>query len=72
MDAFTIAFDSEPAVAKAALPAISRAFDVPETKGATPVDFVLTLPPLSESKSEYRVNGLPFWKAQPYLAKLGE
>jgi FtsP/CotA-like multicopper oxidase with cupredoxin domain len=71
-DAFTIEFSRQPAVAKVALPAIAREFDVPQTKGATPIDFVLTLPPLSESKSEYRVNRVPFWKAQPYLATLGQ
>ena len=26
----------------------------------------------STDKSEFRVNGVPFWKAKPYLAKLGE
>jgi FtsP/CotA-like multicopper oxidase with cupredoxin domain len=33
---------------------------------------VLTLPPMENGKSEFRVNGVPFWKAKPFLAKLGE
>ena len=33
---------------------------------------VLTLPPMKNNKSEFQVNGVPFWKAKPYTAKLGE
>jgi FtsP/CotA-like multicopper oxidase with cupredoxin domain len=32
----------------------------------------LTLPPMQNNKSEFQVNGVPFWKAKPYTAKLGE
>ena len=46
--------------------------EVPTIDGATPVDVVLTLPPMQNNKSEFRVNGVPFWKAKPFLAKLGE
>jgi len=32
----------------------------------------LRLPRMRNNKSEFRVNGAPFWKAKPYTAKLGE
>lgn len=51
---------------------ISRALPMPSVDGATPVEFVLTLPPMQNNTSEFRVNGVPFWKAKPYVAKLGE
>ncbi len=51
---------------------ISRALPMPSVEGATPVEFVLTLPPMQNNTSEFRVNGVPFWKAKPYVAKLGE
>jgi FtsP/CotA-like multicopper oxidase with cupredoxin domain len=50
----------------------ARALAAPSTEGATPVDVVLTLPPMQNNKSEFRVNGAPFWKAKPLAAKLGE
>jgi FtsP/CotA-like multicopper oxidase with cupredoxin domain len=49
-----------------------RAMDVPTADGATPVEMVLTLPPMQNNKSEFRINGVPFWKAKPFLSKLGE
>ena len=51
---------------------VTRAIPAPSIEGATPVDVVLTLPPMKNNKSEFQVNGVPFWKAKPYLAKLGE
>ena len=34
---------------------------------------MLTLPPVGhDGQSEFRVNGVPFWKAKPYRARLGE
>ena len=27
---------------------------------------------MKDNKSEFLVNGLPFWKAKPFMAKLGE
>lgn len=51
---------------------ISRALPMPSVDGATPVEFVLTLPPMQNNTSEFRVNGVPFWKAKPYVAKFGE
>ena len=51
---------------------VSREIPLPKTDGATAVDVVLTLPPMQNNKSEFRVNGAPFWKAKPFVAKLGE
>jgi FtsP/CotA-like multicopper oxidase with cupredoxin domain len=72
-DLFTIEFSAEPALPKLALPAFSRSISPPRAASATPVEFVLTLPPQdANGNSEFRVNGVPYWKATPYLAKLGE
>jgi FtsP/CotA-like multicopper oxidase with cupredoxin domain len=69
----TIEFSDQPALTKAVLPSTTRAFAPPSAADATKVDVVLTLPPQDSSgQSEFRVNGVPFWKAKPYLAKLGE
>ena len=69
----TIAFSAEPALASHRLPVISRTIAPPTAAGATPVEIVLTLPPMDhKGHSEFRVNGLPFWKAKPYRASLGE
>jgi len=51
---------------------VSRDLPVPTVAGATPVAMVLTLPPMENGKSEFRINGVPFWKAKPFRAKLGE
>jgi FtsP/CotA-like multicopper oxidase with cupredoxin domain len=72
VDAFTIEFSSDPPIAKAALPSIGREIVPPPIAGATPLQLALQLPPVTEAKSEYRVNGVPFWKAKPYPAQVGE
>lgn len=42
-------------------------------EGATRVPVVLTLPPQgADGKSEFRVNGVPWWNAKPFHAELGE
>jgi FtsP/CotA-like multicopper oxidase with cupredoxin domain len=70
-DVLTIEFTKEtPIVAKPVT--ILRELPVPSIDGATPVNVVLTLPPMKDNKSEFQVNGVPFWKAKPYAAKLGE
>jgi FtsP/CotA-like multicopper oxidase with cupredoxin domain len=70
-DVLTIEFTKEaPIVAKPVT--ITRELPVPSIDGATPVNVVLTLPPMKDNKSEFQVNGVPFWKAKPYAAKLGE
>ena len=70
-EVLTIEFTNEPAVTATPV-TVTRSFDVPSTAGATPVDMILTLPPMQNNQSEFRINGVPFWKAKPFLAKLGE
>ena len=67
----TIEFTNDPPVTARPV-TVTRAMDVPSTDGATPVDMILTLPPMQNNKSEFRINGVPWWKAKPFLAKLGE
>ena len=70
-DVMTIEFTADkPVTEKPAT--VTRAMPAPSTAGATPVDVVLTLPPMQNNKSEFRVNGVPYWKAKPFTAKLGE
>jgi FtsP/CotA-like multicopper oxidase with cupredoxin domain len=70
-DVLTIEFTNEaPVTAKPV--AVSRPMAVPSTAGATPVEMVLTLPPMQNNKSEFRINGVPYWKAKPFRSKLGE
>lgn len=68
----TVALTNEPAVTKIDLPAVSRAITPPPLEGATPVPVVFTLPPQEAGHSEFRINGVPYWKAKPFQAKLGE
>jgi FtsP/CotA-like multicopper oxidase with cupredoxin domain len=68
----TIEFTNEPTLPKRALPATARTLTPPSGQ-PTSVDIVLTLPPQdANGKSEFRVNGVPYWKAKPYRAALGE
>ncbi|MCC7124287.1 MAG: multicopper oxidase family protein [Acidobacteria bacterium] len=70
---FTIKFTNEPTLPKKPLPTIARTLTPVPAAGATRVPVVLTLPPQGpDGKSEFRVNGVPFWEAKPFLAKLGE
>jgi FtsP/CotA-like multicopper oxidase with cupredoxin domain len=72
-DVMTIAFTDEPTLAAAKMPAVHRDIAAPSIEGATKVEILLTLPAAGpDGKSEFRVNGVPFWKAKPYLAKVGE
>jgi FtsP/CotA-like multicopper oxidase with cupredoxin domain len=66
-----IEFTKEPPVVAKPV-TVTRVLPVPSIEGATPVDILLTLPPMQNNKSEFQVNGVPFWKAKPYSAKLGE
>ena len=70
----TVALDDQPAITTPlVLPPTKREIVVPSAANAVPVDIVLTLPPVDgKGQSEFRVNGVPFWKARPYLAKLGQ
>lgn len=68
-----IEFSNDPPLETVKLPDVRRKLDVPTTEGATMVDLVLSLPPKnSEGNSEFQVNGVPFWKAKPFPAKVGE
>ncbi len=68
----TIALTNEPPAAARALPVVSRTIAPPGREGATSREFVLTLPPVdTKGHSEFRINGVPFWEAKPYLAQLG-
>ena len=71
-DIMTIAFTDDPPVTKYELPTISRTLTPPPLAGATPVPVVFTLPPQEAGHNEFRINGVPFWKAQPFKAKIGE
>ncbi len=72
-EVLTIEFSKEPALKRPPMPKVSRAITPPPIAGATPVDVVLTLPPAGpDGNSEFRVNGVPYWKAEPFLAKIGE
>ncbi len=66
-----IEFTKETPIAAAPV-TVTRAIEPPSVEGATPVDVLLTLPPMKNNKSEFQVNGAPFWKAKPFAAKLGE
>ena len=70
-DVMTLEFTNQAPVTAAPV-RVTRNIPIPSTAGATPVAVVLTLPPMENGKSEFRVNGVPFWKAKPFLAKLGE
>jgi FtsP/CotA-like multicopper oxidase with cupredoxin domain len=71
-DLLTVAFTAEPALPKPAPPKVTRTITPPPRLGATPVEMVLTLPPQEAGHSEFRINGVPYWKATPFTAALGE
>jgi FtsP/CotA-like multicopper oxidase with cupredoxin domain len=72
-DLFTIEFTDEPALPKRTLPTVARTITPPPGAGATPIDIVLTLPPQdANGQSEFHINGVPYWKAKPFRARLGE
>jgi len=56
----------------ATAPKVARRMPVSSADGATRVEFELTLPAMKNNKSEFQVNGAPFWKAKPYSGALGE
>jgi len=70
-DVLYVEFTNDPPVTAAPV-SVRGNVPLPIVAGATPVEMVLTLPPMENNKSEFRINGVPFWKAKPFLAKLGE
>jgi FtsP/CotA-like multicopper oxidase with cupredoxin domain len=72
-DVLTIAFSDQPTLPTPPLPATHRDIVPPALAGATQVKVELTLPPAGpDGKSEFHVNGVPFWKAKPFVARIGE
>ena len=71
-DLLAIEFTKQPPLPKQKIADTHRTMTPPSAEGATKVDITLTLPPVDNGHSEFRVNGVPYWKAKPYLAKLGE
>ena len=72
-DLFTIEFTGDPTLATPALPMVTRKITPPSGDRATPIKMVLTLPPADATgQSEFRINGVPYWKAKPFKAHLGE
>jgi len=70
---FTLAFTSDPAMTPPPPPAVSRVITPPSAAGATVVSLLLGLPPVDATgHSEFQINGLPYPKAKPYTAALGE
>ncbi len=65
-DVLTIAFSAEPPLPKPPLPAVARDAHRAAAGRRDPVSIVLTLPPQQDGKSEFHVNGVPFWKAKPF------
>lgn len=70
-EVLTIEFTGDAPIAAKPI-SVARAMAAPSIEGATRVDVVLTLPPMKNNKSEFQVNGVPFWKAKPFASKLGE
>lgn len=72
-DLLTIDFDKQAPLPASKPVDVRRAFTVPSLDGARRVDLLLTLPPMdARGQSEFLVNGVPFWKAKPLHAALGE
>lgn len=72
-DVVAIEFSKDPAVKPPPMPKVARAITPPDLKGATPVEMVLSLPPAGpDGNSEYQINGVPYWKATPFHAEVGE
>ena len=68
---FTLAFAGSP-YAGPDLPNTARAIDPLSQKGATHVEVEFTITQKTDKSFQYGVNGIPFWKAKPFLAEVGE
>jgi FtsP/CotA-like multicopper oxidase with cupredoxin domain len=72
-DLLTVALSEAAPLRAAPLAAVKRSIIPPPTAGATPVSMTFTLPPMdAKGHSEFRINDVPFWKAKPFQARLGE
>jgi len=70
-DVLSVEFTNQPPVVAPPV-RVSRSIAPATIEGATVVNVDLTLPPMQNGQSEFRVNGVPFWKAKPFVARLGE
>ena len=69
----TIRFADEPPYVGDPLPSTSRAIEPYDLEGATAIDLELTLQEDPYDRTfAYGINHVPFWKAKPILASLGE
>ena len=72
-DLIAITVSDLPALEASPLPKVERAIKPFSTVGATQVTLDLTLSQDPYDKSfEYGINGIPYWEAQPVLARLSE
>jgi FtsP/CotA-like multicopper oxidase with cupredoxin domain len=72
-DLFTIDFSADAPMTPVELPRVTRQITPPSASRATEIKMVLSLPPQDvKGQSEFRINGVPYWKAKPYRARLGE
>jgi FtsP/CotA-like multicopper oxidase with cupredoxin domain len=70
---FQIEFANLPARPATLLPKIQRSIEPLRTAGATPVKLNLDIIQRQRDRAfEYQINGMPFWKAKPIRAKVGE
>jgi len=68
-----IKFSDDPPLGKFKMPDVRGKINAPTSAGATMVNLLLELPPKdSDGNSEFHVNGVPYWKAKPFPAKIGE
>jgi FtsP/CotA-like multicopper oxidase with cupredoxin domain len=69
----TVALTNDAPLKTAARVNTSREITPPRAEGATPVPMTFTLPPVdAKGHSEFRINGVPHWKAKPFAARVGE
>lgn len=72
-DLLTLALTGESPIKASPVSGVSRSIVPPSAAGVTPVTMTFTLPPVDGKRhSEFRINGVPFWKAKPFAARLGE
>jgi FtsP/CotA-like multicopper oxidase with cupredoxin domain len=72
-DLLTIALSDAAPVKTTSTPSVKRSIVPAAMSGATPVNMTFTLLPVDgNGHSEFRINDVPFWKARPFHARLGE
>jgi FtsP/CotA-like multicopper oxidase with cupredoxin domain len=71
-DLLTLRFADLPPYSGPPVPAVTRAIAPLATAGATPVELKLTIAQLADGQFEYGINGIPFDRAKPFVARPGE